>query len=190
MSVSPWWVASLMPDRWSVCGVSVHALSVWHLHALEENGNAFLCGGDITIDDVASLLMICRHDHQTGRALMMDESGVLRESKKITASLFGMDERDAIHQASDYVLQCLTAPDRWYDDKKSKGLSAPLSYHIVLCLCGEYRMSIDDAWNAPYVRARAMYEVWREKEGDDKLVSRDQQLLIDEANRIKESAKT
>lgn len=188
MNISEWWQALVLPQRWSVAGVSVRALSVWHLHALEQSGNRFVVGGHVTMDDVASLLLICRTDYESGRALFLDDRRVRRESKRIFHKLKKHSDEQAIGMAFDYFATCTNSPDRWSGDSKGRPLAAPLSRHIVLCLCDCYGFDYAEAWNHAYTDARCMYETWRETQGDDALVTEEQRRLIAEAERIKAEA--
>jgi hypothetical protein len=53
--------ALCLPKCWGVCGVSVRALSCWHLYALEQLGNAYAFDGEgATRDDAAAMLMLCQ----------------------------------------------------------------------------------------------------------------------------------
>lgn len=188
MNVSEWWQALVLPERWSVCGVSVRALSVWHLYALEQTGNAFVNGGDITMNDVASLLLVCRTDYRSGRNLFVDPAEVKCQSTKMFKALRGKKDHDAILEAMDFFATCTESPRRWTDESKTNGISAPACRHIVLCLTNQYNFDHVAAWNHAYSDARCMYETWREREGDTSLVSAYQRKLIDEAERIKDAA--
>jgi hypothetical protein len=190
MNVSEWWQSVVLPDRWSVCGVSVRALSVWHLFALEQLENPFVVGGEITADAVAGLLLVCQTDYDTGRKLFTDHAEVLRRSKRIYAKLRKIDTNTMIGTAHEYFATCTETPERWIEERKGRSMAAPICAHMVLCLCSQYGFNHTDAWNRGYADARCMMEVWREREGDTSLITPYQKRLISEANELKESATT
>ena len=188
MNVSEWWQSLIVPDRWSVCGVSVRALSVWHLFALEQTENAFVIGGEITMDDVAGLLLICQTDYESGRSLFTRPHATRRRTAKIYRKLKRLTTDQAIGTALDYFASCTETPERWTEEKKGRGIAAPLCHHIVLCLCSQFNFAHVEAWNHRYCDARCMMEAWREREGDTSLLTPYQKQLVAEAERIKAAA--
>ena len=186
--ISPWWQAILLPDRWDVCGIAVHALSNWHLYALENLRNAYVCGGIHDRDSAASLLLICQREMRRrpwhilpgGRDLYLRPYARARALARIHKVVKPIPWDDLDNACSDYVRSCLRVPRHKTASASSAGasirlLAAPYLRHIVLCLCDHYNMTRDQAWNHPYSESRCMYDTYREIEkGDDTLFREDQ----------------
>lgn len=180
--ITPWWQAALLPDRWDICGVEVRAMSVWHLYALENLNNVYVCGGIHDRDAAASLLLICGRDMGQTRSLYLRPHARAKTLAAIhkTVKPIPWDELDAA--CTDYCLTCMRVPEHLRPvDCSGKPLKAPYQWHIVLCLCDQYNMTIDQAWNLPYAKARCTFDVYQESRGDESLASETIQRHTDEA---------
>ena len=177
--VSPWWQSSCIPNKWDVAGVEVFSLSLWHLFALEQIGNAYVCGGIPDRDSAASLLLFAETDMAGGRRLLLEPYRRARKMRRMYRRLRHSAWADLHLACEDFVKSCLRSPDHWEDDKKGGTLSAPYQFHMVRCLCAEYGMPLADAWNMPYAMARCYFDAWQESQGDKTLVSSKAQSLID-----------
>jgi hypothetical protein len=184
--INPWWQAVLLPDKWDICGVAVRAMSVWHFYALEQLDNAYVCDGIRDRDAAASLLLICQRDIDETRLLYLRPLARARALARIykTINPIKWDELDAA--CTDYYLTCSRIPEHLRpgaqgEKPAGKFLSAPIVWHIVLCLCDQYKKTETEAWNTPYSRARCMYDAWREASGDESLADERIQKHTDEA---------
>jgi len=163
--VSPWWQAINLPDRWDVCGVIVPSLSVWHVFALENIGNAFVVGGVPTMDDVQGLLLIASRDMQGGRRLLSHDRHRARMTRRMYLRLRKADESDAITACREYVSECMRHGHRM----STAGVSgtpagSPEPWAIVAVLAG--LMDWQAAWNAPYAVGRAALDAHDERNGN------------------------
>jgi hypothetical protein len=184
--ITPWWQAALLPDRWDICGIEVRALSVWHLYALENLNNAYVCGGPTDRDAAASLILICQRDMAELRALYVRPHARARALVKIHKTLKPLKWNELDAACTDYCLTCMRVPEHLKpgkpgDNPVGKFLSAPIAFHLVLCLCAQYQKTETEAWNIPYSRARCLYDTWREATGDESLASGGTQRRTDEA---------
>lgn len=175
--------AICLPDRWSVCGVSVRALSCWHLYALEQLGNAYAFDGiGATEDDAAGLLIICSRNWQDGRAMMVQPGEVLRETRRMFKKLRGYSFEEINNACMDYVKTCKELPEVWHAQSKSSGgkcLGGNHVWHVVTELMS-WGNSESSAWDMPYTRARCYFDVRREAQGGCEIMSdRDRALLAD-----------
>ena len=98
--VSPWWQALTVPPAWDVCGVFVPRLSVWHVFALENIGNAYLYPDSAPdMDDAASLLLFASRDMAGGLRLLHGsrrrERAMVRLAKRLSRLPPGNKARDA-----------------------------------------------------------------------------------------------
>lgn len=183
--ITPWWQASLLPDKWDICGVEVHALSVWHLYALENLNNTYACGGIHDRDAAASLLLICQRDYAGTKDLFLKPFARARVLARIHKTVKNIPWSELDAACTDYCLTCTRVPEhlkpgKQDDNHTGKFLSAPIVFHLALCLCDQYQKSETEAWNTPYARARCMYDVWREATGDESLASETIQRHTDE----------
>lgn len=168
--VSPWWQAAVLPDRWSICGVSVPALSVWHTFALEQVGNRFLLSLPADRDDAASLLMFARCDYRGGRHLILRPHHRARAMARIGRKVLRVPWPEMLAACTDYVESCTRATSRWQRGD-TKPCAVPYQWHIVHRLCADYGYTLDAAWNAPYALARCLYDAGAEAAGDDSILS-------------------
>lgn len=168
--VSPWWQAAVLPDRWSICGVSVPALSVWHTFALEQVGNRFLLSLPADRDDAASLLMFARCDYRGGRRIILRQHHRMRLMARIGRKVQRVPWPEMHAACTDYVESCTRATSRWQRGD-TKPCAVPYQWHIVHRLCADYGYTLDAAWNAPYALARCLYDAGAEAAGDDSILS-------------------
>lgn len=176
--VSPWWQAACLPPRWDVAGVVVRALSVWHVFALEQIGNRYLCGGNPDRDDAAGLLLFASMDVRGGRRLIVGPRFRRRAMMRMFRRLRGV-EWPTLHEACrDYVSSCLRAPSRW-QRSGAKPCSVPYQFHMIRRLCRDYRMTLDAAWDTPYATARCYFDASAEADGDDTIMNAKAQEMED-----------
>lgn len=185
--VSPWWQAVCLPDTWDVCGLIVPPLSVWHTFALENLGNAYLCGGPADKDAAASLLLFARHDYQGGRRLMLDGKFRTREIKRMHRVLRKLPDQQVHDACAEYVEVCMRAASRW-DKGDGKPCAVPYQWHIVARLSGQ--LGAESAWNMPYAVARCMYDAMAEMNGDDSILSSTAQEMEDNWDEYKDATDT
>lgn len=183
--ITPWYQAALLPDKWDICGIEVRAMSVWHLYALENLSNAYVCGGIHDRDAAASLLLICQRDYAGVKDLFLKPHTRARVLARIHKTVKNIPWIELDAACTDYCLTCTRIPEHLRDGKpgdKSVGklLSAPIFWHIILCLCDQYQKTESEAWNTPYVRASCMFDVWREATGDETLACERVQRHTDE----------
>jgi hypothetical protein len=191
MHVSDWWQSLMIPPRWNVAGWVLPPLSVWHVHALDTTQNQLIYGLEPSADDVAGLLLIAATRYDTRHNLVLGERAITRQSRRIMRQISRRGIAEIAPAFSDYAASCMIANDRWVSEKsKGKALAAPVCRHLVLCLCDNYGMTVNDAWDHPYADARAMYDVWREREGDDSLVSDQQKIMIEQATQAANAGAT
>jgi hypothetical protein len=164
-------------------------LPVLYHHGLNSKiGTRRIGTAEITMDDVAGLLLICQTDYESGRSLFTRPHATRRRTAKIYRKLKRLTTDQAIGTALDYFASCTETPERWTEEKKGRGIAAPLCHHIVLCLCSQFNFAHVEAWNHRYCDARCMMEAWREREGDTSLLTPYQKQLVAEAERIKAAA--
>lgn len=165
--VSPWWQAACLPERWDVGGFSVPSLSVWHTFALENIGNGYLCGGPITIDDAAGLLLFASRDMAGGQRLMLRQYYRERCLHRAARRLRKADWAQLHAACTEYVETCTRTAQPW--EKVEGGGSpcgTPYQWHIVRVLCADYGLDLAAAWNTPYAYARCLHDAHREALGE------------------------
>jgi len=181
--ISPWWQSLMMPRKWNICGLEVFSLTLWHAFALSELGNPYLCGGVPDMDAAASLLMVAARDMDGGRRLMLDAKARARAMFWLCRRLRRLNPGELHNACADYVMACMRMPDHKIPEKPKEGwksAAAPYQFHVVLCLCSQYRMTISEAWNTPCGIAACVYDAWRETQGDDTLANAKLQRNIDQ----------
>ena len=169
--VSPYWQAINLRRRCDVGGVNVRALSVWHVFALEQLGNAFLVGGEISMDDVAALLIIA--------SPLIMRRAMLRFRRKIIRADLPLEDWTAL--CTDYISAYLRVPRRWKKNSSGKAAGVQYQYHIVRVLCASYQMRLVEAWDTPLAYARCLYDAWAEGEQGDDSCMRPEHERIDDA---------
>jgi hypothetical protein len=180
--VNPWWQAILLPEKWDVCGIEVRTMSVWHLYALENLNNAYVCGGATDRDSAASLLLICQRDMAETRELFLRPRARAKALTKIHKLILPLKWDEINAACTDYCLTCMRVPEHLRSvDGSGKYLKAPTQWHIVLCLCERYQMTVEQAWNHPYADARCKFDVYQESQGNESLASETIQRHTDEA---------
>ena len=178
--VSPWWQAMLLPDRWDLCGIELHAMSVWHTFALENLNNAYICDDIYDKDAAASLILFCQRDWNAGRDLFLRPVYRAHALRKIFKTVSRLPWKDLDVCIQEYVQACNRTPDHKHKkDGNSKTAAAPYQWHVVAILCSRYGMTVDQAWNYPNARARCMFDTYQETRGDDSLADNRLQRSID-----------
>jgi hypothetical protein len=164
--VSPWWQALNLPDRWDVAGVVVPSLTVWHSLALAQSGNAYLCGGEVTKNDAAGLLLICGMDMDGYRRLAADLRQMDRTLYRMYRRLVRVPWGQLDAACGDYVRACTRCMRRVASKDGGHDAVAPHEWHLVRVLCRTYGMNLTEAWGTPYALARAYYDTDAEANGD------------------------
>ncbi len=168
-----------MPEEWSLCGLSVRPVSLWHSIALEQTGNAFMTGELSSMDDVASLMLFVTRDFADGRRLMTDQArrSDLIEAlcKKLKRIEFGEIRQDVEH----YIEDCMRGPDEWHSTPDPRPVGAPYQWILVATLCDHYGYSFESAWNESYAVARSAYSAHAEASGHAKVCTEREQWYIE-----------
>jgi hypothetical protein len=165
--ISPWWQALVLPDRWGVCGMTVPPLSVWHVYALENIGNRFVCGGaKPDMDDAASLLLFASRTMEQGKELYWNSKAKAKAIRKIYKRLNRKPDQECLDACSEYVTECMRHGTRM---KQAGGggctpAGSPEPWFIVSRLMHMGRTR-SEAWNYTYAEARALMDVSDEAEG-------------------------
>ena len=178
--ISPWWQATLLPDEWDVCGVSVPPLSVWHTFALENIGNRYLCGGPTDRDDAASLLLFAQHDMADGRRLMQPQfrNFRARQMRKMYRRLRKPSFTEIDAACIEYTKDCMRTTDRFKSDG-SKPAAVPYQWQLVRIVSMSLPGGLEQAWNMPYVTARCILDAYAEWKGDTSLMTPQVQHMTD-----------
>jgi len=187
--ISPWWQASLLPDSWDVCGVTVPSLSVWHTFALENIGNHYLCGGSLDKDDAASLLLIASRDHRGGRRLFHADRYRIKAMKRIHRILNRMEWDQVDAACREYVDSCMRTPSRW-NSGGGKPSGVPYQWHLIGKLSGGDPTKFEAAWNTPYAVARCVFDAYSESKGDSSIMTPAAQEMEDNWSEYKNQAET
>lgn len=165
--VSPWWQAALLPDRWVVCGIEVRPISVWHMFALENLQNHYICGGGCDRDDAAELLAVSRLDWESGRRLFADRSYQRRQLRDVCREIAEIKWPAVDAECVSYVAQCTRTAHAW--SAKTEGTpqmaGGPCEWHLLSFLTQGNPTSLADAWNMPYAVARCLYDAYAESRG-------------------------
>lgn len=170
--VSPWWQAMLLPDKWNVCGIEIRALSNWHRFALDNLQNPYVNGGVHDRDAAASLLLICARNMKEGRELYLRPSVKSKNLAKIHKVIKPLKWDELDNACMDYIKSCLRVPmhgeiTAMPGGKSYRLLASPPEFPVILCLCDHYQMTLEQAWNYPYVISRCLYDVYREAEKNE-----------------------
>ena len=182
--VSTWLQAALLPERWDVCGVQCASMSVWHVFALGQTGNAYLTGGLPDMDSAAALLIFCSRDMDGGRKLFTETGALGKAMRRVCRKLRKLKFEDVDFAATDYVETCMRAPGHKRQEGEgvaSRAAAAPLPWGLVSYLCGGDMARAEAAWNTPYAVARCMFDAARDIRGeDDSLESLEEEQRYDE----------
>lgn len=176
--ISPWWQAALLPDKWDVCGVTVPPLSVWHTFALENIGNAYLCGGKPGPDDAESLLIFASRDMAAGKRLFVAPFARARVMRKLFRRLRKMEWEDVDAACSEYVTECTRTASRWRSGSEKPG-GVPYQWRLVQALRTGQARTLDEAWNTAYATARCLFDAGAESRGDDSIMTTEAQEMED-----------
>lgn len=182
--VSTWFQASLLPERWDVAGVKCRALSVWHVFALHHEGNPYVCGGDVTRDNAASLLLCCTLNHARGKELFYKPFFRTKMIKRIAKKIMRVSIVDIDESIRDYLASCSRVPGHKEIERKGKSpvrqCAAPICWALVDFLCDGNPDKIEAAWDTPYAVAKCLFDAHRDIAGeDDTLESPEEEIRID-----------
>lgn len=183
--VSPWWQASLIPAVWDVAGVTCFSLSLWHVWALENVGNPYVCGGARDRDAASGLLLFAALDYTGGKRMMLDAAFRAGRMARMARRLSFQPWAEVDAACVDYVTTCTRQADREIpiseDGKVKRGrmMSAPWIWHILHHVTGGDPARFVAGWDTPYIVARCLYDVWGETQGDKSLVDPVKQRGID-----------
>ncbi len=159
-------------------------LTVGHVFLLEACKSPFLRGGNITLHDMALLVLLCSLDFADAvDFLMQPEKKIFN---KVSAwgywcRLFRVDFEEAQQQCVEYVNAYTDMPEMWKDKDEKKNTSAlPFSLKIAWTLMA--KMTEAQAWNCQFSRALAYYTAEAEYNGQ-RFVTEEQKKIIDKEDR-------
>lgn len=154
-----------MPDSWSVCGVDVPPLSIWHVFALENIGNAYIVGGTPAMDDAMSLLLYAQRDMQHGRKLLSHDNYRARAIRRLYRKLRKQKPEDVDAACLEYVTSCMRHGHRMsVPGGGGTPAGSPETWAIVSVV--SVRMEWTAAWDTPYAVGRAMLDAHDERNGN------------------------
>ena len=199
--ISSWFQAAVLPRKWSVAGINCNALSIWHVYALADAGNPYVCGGGgQTIDKAIEVLLYCSGDIEHGRRLLVDSRYMAKCSARVLKSVKRLKFEDLNAATVEYVASCIRAPAHKHRETLGGGkqtqaryLSAPKCWVLVEAMSRGNVESIDAAWNMPFSTAQCLFDARRDASGDDDtLETLDEERRYDEIieQRMKQEAST
>jgi len=183
--VSPWWQAACLPAKWDVCGFILPPLTVWHLFALENTRNPYVCGGAIDKNAVAALILIARFDYHGGRRLMLDDSFRERQQRRMFRQLRNPTIGDLHPACREYVDTCTRGVSRFHKGNE-KPCAVPFAWHMVSTLSGNDPSRLTAAWNMAYLTARCLFDAMAEINGDDSIMTPPAQEMEDHWEKYQE----
>ena len=167
--VSSWLQAAVLPDWWDVANVRCKTLSVWHIFALSQLGNAYFTGQAPDKDAALSLLLFCSRDWREGRKLILSDKALVRAIRSVGRKVrrVAWDKLDGCIR--EYLDGCTRAPGHKQTSGKSEGrmAAAPIEWALVAWMTEGDPTRVEAAWNAPYVVARCMFDAARDIRGED-----------------------
>jgi len=182
----------LLPERWDVCGIAVPSLSVWHVFALENVGNRYICGGSTAPDkdDAASLLLFARHDMAGGRRLFDLPNHRKRQTLSIYRKLKRCDDQYITDACLEYVTVSMRHGTRISQPGASGtpcGTPEPWAIVAMLRAMGD---TFSAAWNTPYATARALLDAHAEGTGNAVMTPVYGEEMIDHWDEYKDQTDT
>jgi len=189
--ISPWWQAMLLPARWDVCGVKVGPLSLWHIFALENIGNRYLCGGSPDRDDAASLLLFAKHDMAGGRRLMLKPHYRARQIWRMHRRIRKLDDQYISDACLEYVETCTRINSRWSKaGAASTPCGAPHEFTLAAFMAERLPGGVVEAWNMPFTQARCLFDAAMEAEGKTSMLAPKYQYMEDNWDEFKDDTET
>lgn len=184
----------MLPDRWSVAGVSCTALSVWHVFALHSEGNPYVAGGSCDRDAAAGLLLFASLNHADGKRLFSAPLFRARQMRHIMRKLKRAEWSDIDAAVNDYLSACSRVPghkqvvSKGAKGSQSRQCAAPICWALVDFLSAGNPDKIESAWNTPYTVAKCLFDARRDVSGeDDTLETLEEEIRFD-AYQAKEQA--
>jgi len=163
--VSPWWQALLLPDEWDVAGVRVPSLSVWHVFALSNVGNAYVCGGSVSPDDALGMLIVASLDYRDGRRLFLRGRFHARIRRRLYRKISKQDQEFVAAACKEYASSCLRHGHRLSTPGAGgapAGTPEPWAVYVALRRLGDAEAV---AWDTPYAKGRATMDALDERTG-------------------------
>jgi len=177
--ITPFWQAMTLPPRMTVCGVGVAPLTVWQVFALENLGNALVCGGPVDAGDALQMIVVASRSRRQFLRMFARPGAIRRATDRARIRLLRCVWRrriDPVAEALAYVDACMRLPHRWRKGGEGKPLSVPQSLHMLRAAvrCG---VGYECAWDMPYAQARALFDADAEARGDSTIMDAvDQQI--------------
>lgn len=180
------WVKALYVQQPKIFGRQLRPFSLAHGIALRAIESPFMVGGTATPIDLYVALEICRRTAEELRRDLFRISG----RKFLRWFLFGGKRRfdTAVESLRVYIEDHVDAPTRKTPATPSKAsIAAPYEYHLHRVLCNVYGYYPSAAWDESYVMARCLFDTNAECNGDDMLVSEDDEAVVDIMVKAKEA---
>ena len=167
-----WGVALFCESTALVFGKRLIPLSAAHLLCLRALG---ICHDDMTQLDIHIACCVCAKTYkQIKRDVFARPDRMATEIYKIGL----LDPKKYDHEKEreklfTYLENGSICPEHWEPVGKSEGgkVKSPWELHVVHILCDEYSMTLDEAMNFPISRGRSLWDVSRELDGCDSLMT-------------------
>lgn len=186
------WFQALFASPPVICGVRLRPYSLGHEMLLHRLGNPFVTGGERTAQALMTAVLVC------SRTTAENRERTLRPTVRDVARLWWwgrrwrrrMDLPTAVDSFGQYIADHSEVPEHKVAEKQDSAphlAAAPVPWHIVRCLCSEYGMLPEQAWDCPKALAVCYWDVWRESQGDETLASEDELKVSEMVQRGRES---
>jgi hypothetical protein len=172
------WTQALLVTPLTIGGVRLRPFSLAHSMVLRAKASPYIIGGPATHDDLFFALQVC------ARTLAQIRESLLGPHPPFGRLLIaGLRWRRASFSLADKSFRTYLSDYRRFPERQpsdSKGFSAaPFEWHAARILCGQYGVTLAEAWDMPLGLAVCAFDTWTESQGDKGLVTAYDQALTD-----------
>jgi len=133
---------ALFPTPVKVCGVTLHPPTVGHFQILEHLENPYTCGGDATLEQLLSAVLVCQRSFSRGVRMIRSPIILALRMKWLALRMYRMklEWKAESTRFRRFIDECSWVPERFKDEHEKMMLpnGIPTSYRIIDCLlsCG------------------------------------------------------
>jgi hypothetical protein len=173
------WTRAFATESPVILGYRLRPLAAHHVLALAHLGNGYFSGGDIDIDGLISVPLVCADDFQHRMRTYRHFAFSRTAKAAMMLRLRGRRGQVAHEQISAYMTAGVEEPELWQESNEDGSPAAavhdpiPWALRLAATLMRYYHMPLADAMNLPITQASALTAILARDHGS-KLVDEDQ----------------
>ena len=169
----------------NVLGIDLVPLTLGHVYILYAVDSPFVTGEPYAKDDFIFAVYLCSRDwrESIGLIQLIDKTGLPDDDFVKWSNTLNLYDESAKESLADYFSDYLKSPERFQKGDGNSTIKSPRVFYTAISLMHYLRLSEDQAWNMPVVKALSYLATMGEILGDTDLISDLEAQLINKLDK-------